>query len=115
MKPTKCPAKEKLMRQQMRKKKAGEKAKENNKDYCVTFDFFKPSLRTQTYSGRGFFQPVACHWAERSDDRKYVCVRRLSQSDSKPRHLKKKIIVLTEDLVKLFITNCKSLIFRILE
>ena len=90
MKPTKCPAKEKLTRQQMRKKKAGEKAKEKNKDYCVTFDFFKPSLRTQTYSGRGFFPPVACHWAERSDDRKYVCVRRLSQSDSKPRHLKKK-------------------------
>ena len=26
-----------------------------------------------------------------------------------------KKIVLTEDLVKLFITNCKSLIFRILE
>lgn len=44
----------------------------------------------------------------------YFQKRRLSQSDSKPRHLKKKI-VLTEDLVKLFITNCKSLIFRILE
>ena len=37
MKPTKCPAKEKLTRQQMRKKKAGEKAKEKNKDHCVTF------------------------------------------------------------------------------
>lgn len=44
----------------------------------------------------------------------YFQKRRLSQSDSKSRHLKKKI-VLTEDLVKLFITNCKSLIFRILE
>ena len=37
MKPTKCPAREKKMRQEKRKKKGGEKAKSKSQDYCVTF------------------------------------------------------------------------------
>ena len=37
MKPTKCPAREKKMRQEKRKKKRGEKAKSKSKDCCVTF------------------------------------------------------------------------------
>ena len=37
MKPTKCPAKEKKMRQEKRKKKGGEKAKSKSQDCCVTF------------------------------------------------------------------------------
>ena len=41
MKPTKCPAREKKMRQEKRKKKGGEKAKSKSQDCCVTF---KPNL-----------------------------------------------------------------------
>ena len=41
MKPTKCPAREKKMRQEKRKKKGGEKAKSKSQDCCVTF---KPKL-----------------------------------------------------------------------
>ena len=37
MKPTKCPAREKKMRQEKRKKRGGEKAKSKSQDYCVTF------------------------------------------------------------------------------
>ena len=37
MKPTKCPAREKKMRQVKGKKKGGEKAKSKSQDYCVTF------------------------------------------------------------------------------
>ena len=37
MKPTKCPAREKKMRQEKRKKREGEKAKSKSQDYCVTF------------------------------------------------------------------------------
>ena len=42
MKPTKCPAREKKMRQEKRKKKGGEKAKSKSQDCCVTF---KPKNR----------------------------------------------------------------------
>ena len=42
MKPTKCPAREKKMRQEKRKKKGGEKAKSKSQDGCVTF---KPKIR----------------------------------------------------------------------
>ena len=38
MKPTKCPAREKKMRQEKRKKKGGEKAKSKSQDCCVTFN-----------------------------------------------------------------------------
>ena len=41
MKPTKCPAREKKMRQEKRKKKGGEKAKSKSQDCCVTF---KPKI-----------------------------------------------------------------------
>ena len=41
MKPTKCPAREKKMRQAKRKKKGGEKAKSKSQDCCVTF---KPKI-----------------------------------------------------------------------
>ena len=37
MKPTKCPAREKKMRQEKRKKKGGEKGKSKSPDCCVTF------------------------------------------------------------------------------
>ena len=37
MKPTKCPAREKKMRQEKRKKKGGEKAKSKSQDCCLTF------------------------------------------------------------------------------
>ena len=37
MKPTKCPAREKKMRQEKRKKRRGEKEKSTSKDCCVTF------------------------------------------------------------------------------
>ena len=37
MKPTKCPAREKKMRQEKQKKKGGEKAKSKSQDCCVTF------------------------------------------------------------------------------
>ena len=37
MKPTKCPAREKKMRQEKRKKKGGERAKSKSEDCCVTF------------------------------------------------------------------------------
>ena len=37
MKPAKCPAREKKMRQEKRKKKGGEKAKSKSQDCCVTF------------------------------------------------------------------------------
>ena len=37
MKPTKCPAREKKMRQEKRKKMGGEKAKRKSQDCCVTF------------------------------------------------------------------------------
>ena len=37
MKPTKCPAREKKMRQEKRKKREGEKAKSKSQDCCVTF------------------------------------------------------------------------------
>ena len=37
MKPTKCPARDKKMRQEKRKKRGGEKAKSKNQDCCVTF------------------------------------------------------------------------------
>ena len=40
MKPTKCPAREKKMRQEKRKKKGGEKAKSKSQDCCVTFNHF---------------------------------------------------------------------------
>ena len=36
-KPTKCPAREKKMRQEKRKKRGGEKAKSKSPDCCVTF------------------------------------------------------------------------------
>ena len=36
-KPTKCPAREKKMRQEKRKKKGGEKAESKSQDCCVTF------------------------------------------------------------------------------
>ena len=101
----------------MRKKKAGEKAKEKNKDYCVTFDFFTPSLRTQTYSGRGLI--LSTRHLSLGGEKRRPEIRLRSQAISIRFQTKtleeKKIIVLTEDLVKLFITNCKSLIFRILE
>ena len=35
MKPTKCPAREKKMRQEKRKKRGGEKAKSKSQDCCV--------------------------------------------------------------------------------
>ena len=38
MKPTKCPAREKKMRQEKRKKKGREKAKSKSQDCCVTFN-----------------------------------------------------------------------------
>ena len=38
MKPAKCPAREKKMRQEKRKKKGGEKAKSKSQDCCVTFN-----------------------------------------------------------------------------
>ena len=41
MKPTKCPAREKKMRQEERKKKGGEKAKSKSQHGCVTF---KPEI-----------------------------------------------------------------------
>ena len=41
MKPTKCPAREKKMRQEKRKKRGGEKAKSKSQDCCVTF---KPEI-----------------------------------------------------------------------
>ena len=41
MKPTKCPAREKKMRQEKRKKRGGEKAKSKSQDCCVTF---KPKI-----------------------------------------------------------------------
>jgi len=41
MKPTKCPAREKKMRQEKQKKKGGEKAKSKSQDCCVTF---KPKI-----------------------------------------------------------------------
>ena len=37
MKPTKCPAKEKTLRQEKRKKKGGEKVKSKSQDCCGTF------------------------------------------------------------------------------
>ena len=37
MKPTKCPAREKKMRQQKQKKRGGEKVKSKSQDCCVTF------------------------------------------------------------------------------
>ena len=37
MKPTKCPAREKKMRQEKRKKRGGEKAKSKSQECCVTF------------------------------------------------------------------------------
>ena len=37
MKPTKCPAREKKMRQEKRKKRGGEKVKSKSQDCCVTF------------------------------------------------------------------------------
>ena len=37
MKPTKCPAREKKMRQEKRKKRGGERAKSKSQDCCVTF------------------------------------------------------------------------------
>ena len=37
VKPTKCPAREKKMRPEKRKKKGGEKAKSKSQDCCVTF------------------------------------------------------------------------------
>ena len=37
MKPTKCPAKEKKMRQEKRNRRGGEKAKNKSQDCCVTF------------------------------------------------------------------------------
>ena len=37
MKPTKCPAREKKMRQESQKKRGGEKAKSKSQDCCVTF------------------------------------------------------------------------------
>ena len=39
MKPTKCPARGKKMRQEKRKKKGGEKAKSKSQDCCVTSKF----------------------------------------------------------------------------
>ena len=47
MKPTKCPAREKKIRQEKRKKKWGEKAKSKSQDCCVTkFCFLRmPELR----------------------------------------------------------------------
>ena len=37
MKPTKCPAREKKMRQEKRKNRGGEKGKSKSQDSCVTF------------------------------------------------------------------------------
>ena len=37
MEPTKCPAREKKMRQEKRKRRGGEKAKSKSQDCCVTF------------------------------------------------------------------------------
>ena len=42
MKPTKCPATDKKMRQEKRKKRRGEKAKSKSEDYCVTFLVLNP-------------------------------------------------------------------------
>ena len=48
MKPTKCPAREKEMRQEKRKKKGGEKAKSKSQDCCVTKIFILFSAHAQT-------------------------------------------------------------------
>ena len=37
MKPTKCPATDKKMKQEKHKKRGGEKVKSKSEDYCVTF------------------------------------------------------------------------------
>ena len=37
MKPTRCPAKEKIMTQEKQKKRRGEKGKSRTQDGCVTF------------------------------------------------------------------------------
>ena len=37
MKPTKCPAREKKMRQEKQEKRGGEKVKGKSQDCCVTF------------------------------------------------------------------------------
>ena len=46
MKPIKCPAREKKMRQEKRKKRGGEKAKSKSQDCCVTFKPKKILLST---------------------------------------------------------------------
>ena len=49
MKHTKCPAREKKMRQEKQKKKGGEKAKSKSQDCCVTFkpkNLFSAHART---------------------------------------------------------------------
>ena len=45
-KPTKCPAREKKMRQEKRKNRGGEKAKIKSQDCCVTF---KPQIGKTSY------------------------------------------------------------------
>ena len=49
MKPTKCPAREKKMRLEKRKKRGGEKAKSKSQDCCVTFKPKNPKLLLSAY------------------------------------------------------------------
>ena len=65
MKPTKCPAREKKMRQEKRKKRRGEKEKSTSKDCCVTFEP-KKSRNFAFYTCPNF---ASCYFASGSEGR----------------------------------------------
>jgi len=55
MKSTKCPAKEKKLRQEKQKKGAGEKTKRKRQDYCVTLkpnNYLKILLSSHTQTSQ---------------------------------------------------------------
>ena len=50
MKPTKCPAREKKMRKEKRKKRGGEKAKSESQDCCVTLKILEILLSVHAWT-----------------------------------------------------------------
>ena len=62
MRPTKCPAREKKMRQEKRKKRGGEKAKSKSQDCCVTF---KPKNEILLSAHAQTSQADVCIWIRR--------------------------------------------------
>ena len=72
MKPTKCPAREKKMRQEKRKKRGGEKAKSKSQDCCVTFKPKNYDLKICFLHMPELPKLISCTWIRRLQSVRFV-------------------------------------------